>query len=89
MVTRTNIAFSEMQLKEYEAKMQRAIQTAQLALEAAKAMGQYSAQLAAGAMSAMHVSATVSGTGTQSNTYTNSDSRTKNESKTESHNYNY
>lgn len=89
MVTRTNIAFSEMQLKEYEAKMQRAIQTAQLALEAAKAMGQYSAQLAAGAMSAMHVSASVSGSGSQSNSYSNSDSRSKSESKSESHNYNY
>lgn len=89
MVTRTNIAFSEMQLKEYETKMQRAIQTAQLALEAAKAMGQYSAQLAAGAMSAMHVSASVSGSGSQSNSYSNSDSRSKSESKSESHNYNY
>ncbi|MBJ7435281.1 MAG: hypothetical protein JHC54_05815, partial [Acinetobacter sp.] len=47
--TRTNIAFAEMQLKEYEAKMQKAIQEANIALESAKAMGQYSAQLAAGA----------------------------------------
>ena len=62
---------------------------AQLALEAAKAMGQYSAQLAAGAMSAMHVSASVSGSGSQSNSYSNSDSRSKSESKSESHNYNY
>ncbi|MDI6619899.1 hypothetical protein [Acinetobacter junii] len=81
MNTRTNIAYAEMQLKEYEAKMQKAVQEANIALESAKAMGQYSAQLAAGAMSAAHVSASISGNGSTSSSYSNSDS------KSESYNY--
>jgi len=94
MVTRTNIAYSEMQMKEYEAKVQKAIQTAQIALEAAKAMGTYSAQLAAGAMSAMHISANVSGQGSESNSYgvTNSWDNTKGvmtRSYSKNENYNY
>ncbi|MFN4367317.1 MAG: hypothetical protein ACK4GA_06860 [Acinetobacter sp.] len=85
MNTRTNIAYAEMQLKEYETKMQKAIQEANIALESAKAMGQYTAQLAAGAMSAAHVSASISGSGSTST----SSSRSKSESFSESHNYNY
>lgn len=83
MNTRTNIAFAEMQLKEYEAKMQKAIQEANIALESAKAMGQYTAQLAAGAMSAAHVSASISGSGSASTSSSTSNS------KSESHNYSY
>lgn len=83
MNTRTNIAYAEMQLKEYETKMQKAIQEANIALESAKAMGQYTAQLAAGAMSAAHVSASISGSGSASTSNSYSDS------KSESHNYNY
>ncbi|RLL50329.1 hypothetical protein D9K79_00840 [Acinetobacter cumulans] len=79
--TRTNIAIAEMQIKEYEAKIQKSLQEAQLALEQAKALGQYSAQLAAGAMSATHVSASISGSGSSSTSKSNSVS--------ESHNYNY
>lgn len=63
MATRTNIAYAEMQLSEYTARIQSAVQNAQIALEAAKALGQYTAQLAAGAMSAAHVSASIGGTG--------------------------
>lgn len=63
MNTRTNIAYAEMQISEFQAKMQNAVQQAQVALEAAKSVGQYTAQLAAGAMSAAHVSASVSGSG--------------------------
>jgi hypothetical protein len=63
MQTRTNISYAEMQIHEYQANIQKAIQQAQVTLEAAKAMGSYCAQLAAGAMSAMHVSAGVSGSG--------------------------
>lgn len=81
--TRTNIAYAEMQLKEYESKMTKAIQEANIALESAKAMGQYTAQLAAGAMSAAHVSASISGSGSASTSNSYSDS------KSESHNYNY
>lgn len=83
MNTRTNIAYAEMQLKEYESKMTKAIQEANIALESAKAMGQYTAQLAAGAMSAAHVSASISGSGSASTSNSYSDS------KSESHNYNY
>lgn len=83
MNTRTNIAYAEMQISEYQAKMQKAIQEAQIALEAAKAVGQYTAQLAAGAMSAAHVSASISGSGSAST----SDSRST--STSTSHNYNY
>lgn len=81
MTTRTNIAYAEMQISEYTAKMQNAIQQAQIALEAAKAMGQYTAQLAAGAMAAAHISAGISGQGTASTT--------EHFSKSESTNYNY
>ena len=52
MNIRTNIAYAEMQMSEYNSKMQQATAQAQLALEAGKAVGTYSAQLAAGAMSA-------------------------------------
>ena len=61
------------------------MQAAQIALEAAKAMGQYSAQLAAGAMSAMHVSAGVTGSGSQNDSFGISNTTTT----TTSHNYNY
>lgn len=65
MQTRTNIAFSEMQISQYSANITKAQQQAAIALEAAKAMGQYAAQLAAGAMSALNVSASVQGSGSQ------------------------
>jgi hypothetical protein len=72
-----------MQMSEYTAKMQNAVQQAQIALEAAKALGQFTAQLAAGAMSAAHVSASVSGSGSASS----SDSNSKSTSTT--YNYQY
>lgn len=83
MNARTNIAFSEMQISEYQAKMQDAIQKANIALEAAKAVGQYTAQLAAGAMSAAHVSASISGSGSASTSGSTSVSTNTN------HNYTY
>lgn len=83
MNTRTNIAYAEMQISEYTAKMQKAVQEAQIAVDGAKALGQYTAQLAAGAMSAAHVSASISGSGS-ANT---SDSRST--STSTSHNYSY
>lgn len=83
MNARTNIAYSEMQISEYTAKMNDAVQQAQVALESAKAMGQYTAQLAAGAMSAAHVSASIGGTGSASTTESSTDSVSTN------HNYNY
>ena len=83
MQSRTNIAYSEMKIKEFESKLQHSIQEAQLALESAKALGQYSSQLAAGAMSAAHVSASISGSGSASTSSSTSNS------KSESHNYSY
>ena len=83
MNVRSNIAYSEMQIKEFETKMQRSIQEAQLALEAAKSVGQYTAQLAAGAMSAAHVSASISGSGSSSSSVSRSTSEST------SHNYSY
>ena len=68
MNTRTNIAYAQMQISEYQARIQNAVQQAQIALEAAKALGQFSAQLAAGAMSAMHVSAGITGSGSATST---------------------
>lgn len=85
MNARTNIAYAEMQMSAYQANIQKAAQQAQIALEAAKAMGQYTAQLAAGAMSAMHVSASVSGSGSQSESW----SRSESTSTSTSHNYSY
>ena len=84
-VMRTNIANAEMQLKQFEANMQQAYQKAQIALEGAKAAGQYAAQLAAGAMSALHVSASVGGTGSQSS----SESHSYNDSESTNYNYSY
>lgn len=81
--TRTNIAYSEMQISEYTARMQNAIQQAQIALEAAKALGQYTAQLASGALSAAHVSASISGSGSASSSDSTSVSTST------SHNYSY
>lgn len=83
MQTRTNIAYAEMQISQYQANIQKSVQKAQIAIEAAKAMGQYAAQLAAGAMSAMHVSASVSGSGSASS------SQSQSTSTSTSHNYSY
>ena len=63
MNMRTNLAYAEMQMGEYNAKVSQAQEQARIALESAKATGQYTAQLAAGAMSAAHVSASISGSG--------------------------
>lgn len=83
MKARSNIAYAEMQISRYQATVQKVVQQAQVALEAAKAMGQYSAQLAAGAMSAINVSAGISGSGSQSETFSISNSTST------SHNYSY
>lgn len=63
MITRTNIAFAEMQIANYKANAEKITKRAEVQLEASKAVGQYSAQLAAGAMSAMHTSTGLSASG--------------------------
>ena len=83
MKTRTNIAQAEMNMKAYDSNVQQMIEKAKIAQEAAKAVGQLSAQLASGAMSAMHVSASISGSGSQSMGYSASESESTN------HNYSY
>ena len=83
LLTDTNIHFSQLKIEEYKAKLQQASHAAQLSLESMKALGQYSAQLAAGAMSAQHVSASLSASSGYSHGWN------KSESKSESHNYTY
>ncbi|RRD41620.1 hypothetical protein EII18_08400 [Comamonadaceae bacterium OH3737_COT-264] len=77
MQARTNISYAQAQISEYSAKSQHAINTAQIAVESAKAMGAYSAQMAAGAMSAVNISAGISGSGSQSGSHN------------QNHNYSY
>ena len=85
MASRTQIAFSQAQIAQYQANIQKATSEAQIVMEGAKASGQYTAQLAAGAMSALHVSASVSGSGSQSGSVSQSTS----DSTSTIHNYNY
>ena len=87
MVARTNLAFSEAQRGMYQANIQKAQSEAQILMEGAKASGQYTAQLAAGALSALNVSASVQGSGSQTDGSTWSTSNTTNT--TTSHNYSY
>ncbi|HAR04055.1 MAG TPA: hypothetical protein DCR72_00505 [Pseudomonas sp.] len=58
---RNNLAYYEIELKKYDASVSRLIQQVQIQAEAIKATGQMSAQLAAGAMAATNVSASMSG----------------------------
>ncbi|ULJ66638.1 hypothetical protein [Wielerella bovis] len=83
LAMRTNIAYAEMQLSEYQTRQNAANQKAQIALESAKALGQYSAQLAAGALSAQHVSASMSAG------YSRSKSTSNSSSTSTSHHYSY
>jgi len=65
---RTSMAYSQMKMSEYTAKVQASTTKTNIALEGAKAVGQFTAQLAAGAMSAAHVSASIGGSGSASST---------------------
>ena len=71
MNTRTRLAFMEAQMTQFNMLRQQAVNKAQIALDALKSMGQLTAQMAAGALSAINVSAGISGTGT--GTYTKSE----------------
>ena len=83
MIARTNLAFSEAQRGMYQANIQKAQSEAQILMEGGKASGQFTAQLAAGAMSALQVSASVQGAGSQTDGYS-----TTNSTSTDT-NYNY
>ena len=58
---KTNLAYVEAQVHVFQAKVQKAIQDANLAIEKYRAIGQYATQMAAGAMSAHHISNSLSG----------------------------
>lgn len=63
---RNNLALFEVQIKEYDATVARLIQIANLKVEAMRSAGQIASSIASGAMSAMHVGATLSGSGSLS-----------------------
>jgi hypothetical protein len=63
MRLRNNLAYYETQLKEYDAALARQVHRVELILDALKASGQFGTALAAGAMSAIHVQAGISGAG--------------------------
>jgi hypothetical protein len=63
MRLRNNLAYYETQLKEYDAALGRQLHRVELMLDALKASGQFGTALAAGAMSAIHVQAGISGAG--------------------------
>lgn len=63
---RNNLAFYDTQVHEFDASAQRVIALAGLNLEGIKAAGNITAQLSAGAMSARHVQASISGSGSAS-----------------------
>lgn len=65
-----NLAYFEVQVKEYDAKMMRLLEQSKLQSEAQKAAGQMASQLAAGAMAALHVSAGMSGSASISSSET-------------------
>lgn len=81
--SKIGISNNEMRLKQYDSQISKIFQKTQLAVEAEKAMAQYSAQLAAGALSAMHVSASIGGSGSSSLGYS------AGVSESTSHNYSY
>jgi hypothetical protein len=89
LAVRTNIAFSEMAVKQYEASQTIAIQKAQVGVEAAKGMAQATAQATAGAMAAINVSASIGASGNSSQSSNWSESNSTSNSTSTSHNYNY
>lgn len=76
---RNNIALFEVKIKEYEAAVARIIEIARLKNEAMKGASVVAAQIGAGAMAGMHVSASLSGSGSLSGS----------DSLSISHNHNY
>lgn len=63
---RNNLAYFEIQTKEYDSAMTRNIERARVTVSALSSAGSMASQLAAGAMSAAHVSASLSGSGSSS-----------------------
>jgi hypothetical protein len=71
---RNNMAYFDVVSKEYDARQTRLIETARLQLQAIQAAGQMAAQVAAGALSATHVQASLSGAGSASTSWSQSSS---------------
>ena len=83
--SRTAIAYGQAQMSAYGTKTTAAIEASKISLEKAKSVGQFTAQMAAGLMSAINISAGVTGSGSQANNY----SETKSEGKSTNYNYSY
>lgn len=86
---RTNVAFYQAQVQSYIGNMEQLIRRAALVLDALKSAGSIASTLAAGAMSAVHVGATLSGSGAVQASGSSSYSDSKSVQTTTSHNYNY
>lgn len=71
---RNTIARYDAEIRKYDSESQRIIQLAALNIESLRAMAQYAAQLAAGAMSAKHLGMSVAGAGSGSDSYSYSES---------------
>lgn len=69
---RNNVAYFEVLSRQFDSRMQRMIEQARLLLGAIQAAGGMASQLAAGAMSATHVQAGISGSGSASLSASNS-----------------
>ncbi len=80
---RNNLAYYETQIKEYDAKLGRLLEQSKLVVESLRSAGQFTAALAQGAMSAIHLNASMQATGSaqSSNTY--------GQHYNENHNYNH
>lgn len=83
--SRTAIAYGQAQMSAYGTKTTAAIEASKISLEKAKSVGQFTAQMAAGLMSAINISAGISGSGSQASNY----SETKSEGKSTNYNYSY
>lgn len=74
MRLRNNLAYFDAAIKEYDAKMGRLLEQSKLVVEGLRSAGQYTAALAQGAMSAIHLNASMSASGaaSSSSSYQNS-----------------
>lgn len=75
---RNQLAYYETRVREYDAAMNRLIERGRVIVSALAAAGNMAAQLSSGAMSAMHVQASLSGSGNASTGWSNSYSYSEN-----------
>ena len=74
---RNNLAFFDTVSRQFDSRMQRLLQMSVAIKDALASAGQMTAQMAAGAMSAIHASASISGSGSVSTGYNYSWDMTK------------